>query len=59
MKTYSISYNVGKIKYLVSFHDGVKKHKDGSPMNDIRTFKTIKQLVIFQKELLSQGFQIN
>lgn len=25
-----IQYNVGKVKYLVSYSDGTKKHLDGS-----------------------------
>ena len=32
-------YNVGKVKYLVSFSAGTKTHKDGSEFFDIATFK--------------------
>jgi hypothetical protein len=37
---YEISYNVGKVKYLVSFWDGAKRHADGSIFKDIRCFKS-------------------
>lgn len=28
---YKIQNNVGTVKYLLSYYDGIKKHKDGSP----------------------------
>jgi len=31
--------NIGKVKYVVSFHVEGKKHKDGSKFYDIKTFK--------------------
>ena len=39
MKKYNIQYNIGKAKYVVNYHDGVKKHKDGSSFYDITIFK--------------------
>jgi hypothetical protein len=35
MKQFNEMQNVGKVKYLVNFHDGVKAHRDGSPFFDV------------------------
>ena len=35
-------YNVGKVKYLVKYHDGKKKHEDNSRFFDIAIFKNKK-----------------
>ena len=56
MKQYNITYNVGKVKYLVSFHDGEKKHKDGSNFYDIACFSNKKKLNKFVAELLNEGY---
>jgi hypothetical protein len=37
---YNIQYNIGKVKYLVSWYEGVKKHKDGSEAWDVACFKS-------------------
>jgi hypothetical protein len=55
-KRFDEMYNVGRAKYVVSFHDGVKKHNDGSDFFDLRTFKNKKDLEAFKKELLSNGY---
>jgi hypothetical protein len=44
MKNYFLQYNVGKAKYLVSWHDGIKKHSDGSDFYDVKIFKNKKYL---------------
>ena len=49
---YKIQYNIGKTKYLVSFYDGVKKHKDGSEFWDIRCFKNKKKMEAFIKSII-------
>ena len=56
MKKFSWMTGVGKAKYLVSFHDGVKKHADGSDFFDVKIFKNKKRLNSFIKELLSQEY---
>ena len=56
-KRYNIMYRVGRIKYLVSFHDGIQEHKDGSPFFDIKIFRNIKDLEKFEKELLGSGYK--
>ena len=57
MKTYSLQSNIGKAKYVVSFHDGVKKHSDQSPFYDIAIFKNQKLLAIFIKALLDNDYK--
>jgi hypothetical protein len=49
-------YNVGKSKYVVNFHDGLKKHFDGSPFFDIVIFKNKRKFNDFIKELKKDGF---
>jgi len=41
---YKIDYNIGKVKYLVSFSNGSKKHKDGSEFWDIRCFDSKRKM---------------
>ena len=47
---------IGKSKYTISYHDGVKKHKDGSDFFDIQIFKNQKDVDAFRKSLLSKGY---
>jgi hypothetical protein len=56
-KTYNVMHNVGKSKYVVNFHDGVKKHSDGSRFFDIEIFKNLKELKAFTKKLDSEGYK--
>ena len=43
--------NIGKAKYVISYHDGVKKHNDGSDFYDIRIFSNKKDRDTFVKTL--------
>jgi len=56
MKKYYVQQNVGKVKYLLSFFDGVSKHLDGSDFYDIRTFKSKRELAREVKKLLAEGY---
>lgn len=47
---------IGKSKYTISYHDGSKKHKDGSDFFDIQIFKNQKDVDAFKKALLQKGF---
>lgn len=49
--------NVGKVKYLVNFHDGQKKHNDGSQFYDIMTFTNKRKFETFIKSLIKDGYQ--
>lgn len=55
-KRFNIKYGVGKSKYVVNYHDGVKKHKDGSDFFDVEILKNQKDLEAFKKALLQKGF---
>ena len=55
-KRFNTMENVGKVKYLVNYQGGIKKHKDGSLFCDIATFKNKKKRDKFVKELRSQGY---
>jgi hypothetical protein len=57
MKVYEIWYNIGKVKYHVSYHDGIKKHPDGSAFFDAANFKNKKKLGLFIKELKQLGYK--
>lgn len=56
MKTYYTMSNIGRAKYVVNFHDGIKTHKDGSPFFDCAIFKNKKRLAAFLKELQADGY---
>lgn len=56
MKRFCVHYNVGRAKYLVSFHDSNKKHPDGSDFFDVKLFKNKKKLGTFLKELRNGGY---
>lgn len=49
-----IQYNIGKVKYLVSWHDGIKTHKDGSKFFDVECFKSKAKMNKFITELKSR-----
>lgn len=56
MKRYYIMFNVGKVKYVVNYHNGISKHKDGSDFFDIATFKNKVKMNKFIVELSQNGY---
>lgn len=56
-KRYNTMYGVGKAKYVVNFHDGVKTHGDGSPFYDIATFSNKKVFNNFVRSLKKEGYK--
>jgi hypothetical protein len=56
VKKYSIMYNIGTIKYLVNYYDGIKKHNDGSRFYDIAIFKNKKLLNKFIENLQKNNY---
>jgi hypothetical protein len=56
MKRYFVQYGIGKAKYVVSYHDGITKNKDGSEFFGIRIFKNLKSLGKFIEELTEKGY---
>jgi len=57
MKTFHEQFDVGKTKYLVSFHDGIKKHDDGSLFFDVRIFNNKKKKDAFITTLILKGYK--
>lgn len=56
MKTFYMMNNIGKAKYVVCYHDGVKKHPDGSKFYDICIFRNKRKLAQFLNNLASNGY---
>jgi hypothetical protein len=56
-KNYKVQYNVGKSKYVINYHNGEKKHKDGSPFYDVAIFKNMKDFMAYKKKLKSEGYK--
>lgn len=57
-KVFRVNPQIGKVKYSISSHDGVKKHKDGSDFFDIETFKNKVDLEKAIKNYTSKGFKM-
>ena len=58
-KKYNIMSGVGKCKYVVSYHDGIKTHNDGSPFYDVAIFNNKKKLGAFVSNLEKGGFSFD
>ena len=56
MKNFYVQTNIGKSKYVVNYHNGEKKHPDGSEFFDIAIFRNKKTLVEFTNSLQSDGY---
>lgn len=55
-KEYYVQMNIGKAKYVVNYHDGVKTHDDGSPFYDMKILKSKKKMDSFLEELTKKGY---
>lgn len=56
MKEFYVQYNIGKVKYAVSYHDGVQKHRDNSPFYGVEIFKNKKKMDMFIVGLEKEGY---
>jgi hypothetical protein len=56
-KRYKEMSNVGTAKYVVSFHDGIKKHNDGSDFFDVEIFKNKEEKNKFITDLDRKGYR--
>jgi len=56
MKVYIITYNVGSTPYVVSFHDGVKTHADGSAFFDIALYRNLRKMRSYIARLRKLGY---
>lgn len=57
MKNFNTKLNIGKSKYVINFHDGVKTHKDGSEFYDIAIFSNKLKYNSFKNDLIKQGYK--
>lgn len=57
MKLFNVMESIGCARYVVNFHDGLKKHKDGSLFFDVKIFNKKKELKAFVEKLKSEGYQ--
>lgn len=57
MKMFHVQYNIGKAKYVVNYHDGIKIYSDGSPVFDVSIFKNKKDLFKFIAKLHNEGYK--
>lgn len=56
MKKFQFQRRIGTCKYAVSFHDGIKKHRDGSEFYDIVLFQNYRTCMRFIKSLKERGY---
>jgi hypothetical protein len=56
MKVFYRQDNIGKARYTVSYHDGIKTHKDGSQFFDIAIFDNKRKLQDFIDSLIADGY---
>ena len=56
MKLYYTMDNVGRAKYTVNYHDGQKRHADGSPFYDFRIFRNAHKRDGFIRSLVADGY---
>ncbi len=56
LKRYYIKYGIGKSKYVVNYHNGIKQHNDGSKFYDVAIFKSIKEMDKFVDSLTVLGY---
>jgi hypothetical protein len=59
MKVYRTMLNVGRAKYVINYHDGIKTYKDGSRFFDIDILKTKKEFIKRIKQLEKEGYTYN
>jgi len=59
MKTFNLMQNIGHAKYVVNYHNGEKKHADGSAFFDIDIFRNIKKRNTFVNQLIADGYTTN
>lgn len=56
-KEYYVMENIGRSKYVVNYHDGIKTHPDGSDFYDIAIFRNKPSMEAFIQELTRKGYR--
>jgi len=49
-------YNIGKVKYVINYHNGIDKHNDGSDFFGIYTFHNKRKFEAKIKALKNDGY---
>tara|TARA_R100000995_G_scaffold26619_1_gene11622 strand:- start:87 stop:407 length:321 start_codon:yes stop_codon:yes gene_type:complete len=57
MKRYNTMRDIGKSRYVVNYHDGIKKHEDGSDFFDIAIQSNKINHNNFIKRLVKEGYK--
>ena len=55
-KRFRIGHNIGRAKYVISFHNGKSKHTDGSDFWDLQIHKNKKSLEKGKEDLRQKGY---
>lgn len=55
-KQFSLTMNVGKVKYFVKYHDGISKNNDGSAFFGGACFSNKIKLNKYMKSLEKEGY---
>lgn len=56
-KIFKLMQNVGRAKYVISYHDGVSTHKDGSPFYRVSIYSNKRDANRFCSALESDGYK--
>lgn len=56
MKRFNTMYNIGKVKYVINYHNGIDKHNDGSDFFGIYTFHNKRKFEAKIKALKNDGY---
>ena len=49
-------FNIGRAKYVISYHDGISTHRDGSPFYGIRIFHNVRKFRTAIREMKQEGY---
>lgn len=58
-KQFHTQNNIGKVKYVINYHNGIDTHTDGSPFFGIKTFSNKQKFNKEIKNLKNQGYYEN
>lgn len=56
MTVFKEQHSIGRSRYTIAYHDGIKKHRDGSEFFDLKIFSNKVELQKFKNELLSKNY---
>lgn len=56
MRYYTLLNNVGKSKYVIVYHNGIKKNADGSKFEDIQICRNKQEVKNFIAYLKCMGY---